>query len=517
MNDKIKIILTDLYELDPTLKNQEPELIRIVEKFLASRPDSQLDENFYQELRAELLSKARAMESERKITTNWWQKLFNTRWSYAVAGAILTLIIVIPITTNKQGTKWLSTETKFGWQLETIVDQGFGSLINNNATDKQAIADLAPMASQDNLSFAKATGLGGGGGMMNRAESTIMPPWQSIDYKYVYQGGELLQDKEQLAVLRRKTDLSNNGQLTGVLNSLNLGLLDLKTFNNLSLDNIALVSKGDYGYYFNINLNQGTITINQNWETWPMNKCRDEKCNEAYRINDLSEMPNDETLIEIANKFLKDHKISTDKYGMSEVINDWQMAYEKTTDQAMAYLPDALTVVYPLIINGLNVYESSGGNKYGITVIVNTKLKRVVTVSEISALKFEASNYAAETDTDKILKLAKEGGLPRQFYYQGEASEIKEIILGQGELAYVRYFRYRDGKNEELLVPAMIFPVTKVPDELLYTQQYITVPLIEEIINEFDGASPEPMPLLEKRTLNNTPSTEIESEVLIKN
>ena len=66
----------------------------------------------------------------------------------------------------------------------------------------------------------------------------------------------------------------------------------------------------EFGYQIQISPRQDIISIYANWEKWP---------EEGFDVP--SEMPSDEEIIAIADKFLADYGISVDMYGEGEVIN----------------------------------------------------------------------------------------------------------------------------------------------------------------------------------------------------
>jgi len=56
MNKNIKEILEELYIMDPSLKEKEKQLEKIISKMLMIKPDVKIDENFKKELRKKILA-----------------------------------------------------------------------------------------------------------------------------------------------------------------------------------------------------------------------------------------------------------------------------------------------------------------------------------------------------------------------------------------------------------------------------------------------------------------------------
>ena len=63
MKDKLKTILTDLYKIDPSLKEHEEALMKIVKQVLESRPDTKFNKAFARTLRKKLLSKEKPLDA----------------------------------------------------------------------------------------------------------------------------------------------------------------------------------------------------------------------------------------------------------------------------------------------------------------------------------------------------------------------------------------------------------------------------------------------------------------------
>ena len=57
MANQIKQILAELYAIDESLKKHETELIKIINRILANRPDTKFDKSFAKKLKTQLLQK----------------------------------------------------------------------------------------------------------------------------------------------------------------------------------------------------------------------------------------------------------------------------------------------------------------------------------------------------------------------------------------------------------------------------------------------------------------------------
>lgn len=218
--------------------------------------------------------------------------------------------------------------------------------------------------------------------------------------------------------------------------------------------------------------------------------------NENWPTLTAADIPADEELISITDRFISEHKINLSGYGEPEIDKSWNRVYYYGPGQeaSQAYVPDVITVKYPLVINGSFVYEQ-GGYKLGITVNVNIRHKKVSGLYNLSVQEYESSLYEAETDFSKILKAAEKGGL---YNYFMSYEETKEFEIGTPEKAYSVIWKYDQSSqtSRTLLVPALVFPVNTTPDtEMYYYNDKIVIPLAKELLESVDY--PMPVPLME--------------------
>lgn len=151
MANQIDQILKELYELDSELKNHEPELIRIINEILKSRPDTKFDENFAKKLRAQLLGESFKQESKIPLslidilTFKPMQKI-----GYTVGILAIVTILVVPVFYITSINKHLISPMVSGkiddWQFDM---------------DKLEKKSLAGRGSGLGLQYGVATGLSG--------------------------------------------------------------------------------------------------------------------------------------------------------------------------------------------------------------------------------------------------------------------------------------------------------------------------------------------------------------------
>lgn len=503
----IEQILEELYELDPDFRQHEAKLKQIISELLANRPVAKIDEEFVKGLRAKLLAKAELINNENKLGNfNFMKKLNYILGGTAVVAVALAAVVLTQKQTGVQIVK--NSQPLFGnkVEIEKVGFNAFGNLALNSGSggdrnqsgggNSMAIApapEQAPTADNGAAQPKMAYGMGGGGDM------SIMPPMYT--YKYVYKGEKLENLAGQMDVYRRVKGFGDQGLGGNLLQQLNFGLLDTGKFSNTTIQNLSIAEDKPEGYVINLNVQEGTIYISENWPKWPHPEanCRDEACYKQYQLKP-EQIPADEKLIEIANKFLADHNISLENYGAPKVQDYWRQELARATDKSMVYIPDQMSVVYPLKIDGKEAFDE-GGNATGLNVGVNVRLNKVSSVGELSALKFQASGYEVESDFQKIVDAAQNGGNYGPVYYTmpagGEQKELT-VELGTPTLSFVRMWQYNGATSDEIFVPAYIFPVTSVSGGDSYYPKNVVVPVAKEFMNRYqDGGPVKIMPLAE--------------------
>jgi hypothetical protein len=70
MKHSITELLSELYLLDPALKNQEIELVKLLEKMTAHKPETHFNEAFKAELKSKLMKEI-ALNKKTGKEINW--------------------------------------------------------------------------------------------------------------------------------------------------------------------------------------------------------------------------------------------------------------------------------------------------------------------------------------------------------------------------------------------------------------------------------------------------------------
>lgn len=445
MDKQIKQILKDVYSIDKSLKMHEQALVKIIQELLLSKPENKIDESFVRELRAKLVERAKLLK-EAQPRTNMFNTLFNKKFTYALVG--IAIIVCALIITN--------------------LPQENGEL---------AINDLGENAFGD-LSFSQevqnpdALGRGGGGEDYAGQNIGVVSP-EMVNYNFIYTGDDFNLDSGQITVYKMLKGDFLSKALSNVTKNIDLSILNLDKFQNIKIGNIEISEDRDFGYYIQINPRYNSLSVNANWEKWP----REE-------FDAPAEILADEELLSIADKFLSEYGINMDIYEKGEV--------QKITRTGV--IPDNISIIYPFIINDQIVYDQ-GGQKYGMNVSVSLRYRRVVSVYGIVTNTFESSKYAKETNKDKIISFAEDGGLFKNYTYPNTVKTL-DLELGIPKVSLVRMWqRSSEDKMDtaEILVPSLVFPViTEISEQTYFYRTNVIVPLVGEILDEFNKPIPDP-------------------------
>lgn len=515
LNLQIEELSQELFAYDKSFMEHETEVKQLIGQLLQAKPDTKFNEQFARNLREQLMQKAENLK-----TTESSGKKFN--WQLALWPAMAAIVLVVSgvaLNRNQKNSVENIQLLTGKVEIEPTGKNAFGSLSmepvafgrgGGGGTESLAVAptDLgvqtaiptpdAPMvAASPSIAVAPTsntrTQSGGGGG--NGVDMKIMPPF--YNYRYIYKGEDLQLDEKEVNVYRRQKGLSSS-TANQFLKQLRFGMVDMTKFNNLNIDSINLMENKEYGYNIMINFRDGIISVNENWELWPSptKQCQTPECYDSARIKP-NEVPADSELIRIADGFLKDYGISTENYGKAQVLDYWRRELAAASDLTQVYIPDIASVVYPLILDGKQVYDE-GGSPSGLVVNVNIRAKKASGVQELAVQKYQSSAYEAETDVTKVLKLAESGGF-RPIYYAMENSgdKTEDIELGTPTKSLIKIWQYKNGASEELYVPALVFPVISSPKNTPnYGYNYKTnviIPLAKEILNGDNNGGIVPM------------------------
>lgn len=313
-------------------------------------------------------------------------------------------------------------------------------------------------------------------------------------YRYVYNGTALSLTGGQVNVLKREP---GNTSPSSLLSGASFGLVDLESFGQTKVQSAVFTDEQPFGYTISVDYTQGTVNIGEYWQGWYTAAAAREKETTERSAYDV---PADSELIAIANAFFADHGISTAAYEEPVVQENSGVAIPlraevSSSDVATSplyYYGDTIAVVYPLSINGTTVVTQSG-DAAGMWVNINIAEKKVASVTNLTTLTYTSSAYDAVTDEQKVLDaIAAYSYVPEEV---PEGSTVVDIELGTPTTQYVQMYTYKEetGMSEEVLVPALVFPITP-PDGATWYQKALVFPLAEDLLTSmYGGGSAKPI------------------------
>jgi len=412
------------------------------------------------------------------------KKIYIMAGSLAVVG-IAALVLMINLTPKKSFSLLTGNKVKTEQFVKTNPGS-FGSLalLSANKISESGNASVSAKTSLTSASIPQVAPSIGMGDSRTMSSKMIAP---MHSYTYVYKGDPLeLSDATSTVYRRIKGDGNLSNNLDSLISSKAFGPINLGAFSNLKTGSISLVEDKKLGLNINIDFNEENIYIGQNWLQWKSERdnCGDNQaCWDSYRLK-ISDIPEDASVIAMTNDFLSSKGISLEHYGEAKVDNSWRLNYEASDDKANYYIPEEISVVYPLVVDGQTVYDQNG-NLDGLRVTVNLLQHAVSGVNNLTTYRYETSDYNLETDSAKVVALAEKGGYGSGIYY-GISQDKITLELGTPTKTLIHLWRYTNNTNEELLIPALMFPVNNAPADY-YGSKFVTVPLVQEMITELNN------------------------------
>jgi len=511
MEKQLEQFLEELYQFDPQLRQFDNNLRNIIKEMTIIRPDTKFSPELAHEIKDRLMQVISTETKSASKNSFFKFNFINMNKLYIYAGvAAVFIFALIAVNTNfskPQNDPKISNQIKY---YQDWVDQNqdaivrleagaFGSLASASTIAGPAAGSMESMSADSNNLASRVAPLGLGGDSMVMSEpatidgmgSDVKMIFPRFNFKYVYKGDAIDLSDRQADVYRRLTIPSSDADaLVNLVSGLNLNGLSLSSFSNLQMQNLSLMEDKEMGLSISFDFVRGTVSIYENWQKWRLlereNCAGNQDCWNRWRLK-INDVPQDDTLIAWANSFINKHQIDIRAYGEPVVDNFWRFEYEKSSDKANFYIPEYASVIYPYLVNGQAVRDQ-GGNYAGMRVTINLLQKAVSGVSELSLNRYEVSAYSLVTDFQRIIRQAENGGWDGHYFYSSE--NIQEIGLGTPEKIYVRIWHYSNNNSDELMIPALLFPVLEYENTNInqyYGQRFVIVPLVVDILSELEG------------------------------
>ncbi len=497
MNKLIDEILKDLYKIDKSFKENEKELKVLIKKLLSNKPNpKKLSLDFKQNLLNEMI---RHLNKTKQDPINYFNLFYNTFFMKKLAPIAISFALVMVVIIS--GLNFIRFDKSLNDQNENLQKLLSNEIQIQKNNKENAFGEFE--ITQDQVSSNERSQSGGGGGFSESATMDAkmiapyppFPPYGEMK-NYIYKfDGTLPQTDSKIDVLKKTKIIDNTTTGEVFLEKVTLGIINKEILKNTKVDSFSLYEDRKNGYSFYVNLNAGEVSINRNWQNWdpqPQSNCTDEACFNKYRLK-LSDIPEDSTLISIANKFLADYEIDTKNYGTPSVNRDFMIQYEREQNKEFFYIPEIVNVVYPFTVNGMEVYDQ-WGNKVGMNVTINIRDKKVDSVWGIKTQNFETSTYDKESE-EKIKEIIETGGVDG-YSIKGPNIKDVEIKLNNPKLVYMNFFKYQGNTSDEFLIPAIKLDINAPKDEYSFDyRKHLIIPLLKDIYKfRQDGNIKEPRP-----------------------
>ncbi len=326
----------------------------------------------------------------------------------------------------------------------------------------------------------------------------IMPIISPIGYNYVYNGPEIPKLPENMNVYRRiKPELRK--EFIPNLNQDGL-LFNAGRIENITIEHLNIKEDKDYGYSFYLNLGDGSFSINKNWEKWPQDR--------SHSRIEINEVLSDAEVLDISERFLNYYGIDLSNYEKGKVQKSWMRFYLLSENKESFYIPESISVIYPLTINGMKVYGSQG-EEYGLNLSVDIRERRVTSLYNLYYQQFEASSYPTKGNMEDVLRALNS----RSNYVERDDAEIIDIEIGEPKLGLLKSWHYDEKQRESynIYIPAYIFPVISESKPSYFNQENIVVPIIEDFFRADQGGGMMPFPIrdIENEEIYDAPDIDI--------
>ncbi len=498
--EQLNKICEEIFSIEPSLREKEDVVKKLILRLAEARPDAALDSAFVENLRREVLSHS-IRPGLRQSIVNFIQ---NPYVFMPAAGLVVAVIVALGAFRSDTGPQIL-TETGSDNTIVALGSRAFGDLAitsdfgagGKGGGSSPASGEATREAARDGMASAAmpaplGMGMRGGSSSIGSgiASPQMVPPYFPTRLEFRYNGDDFT--AAETGSVYRRIVAGAGSNISNLLSTITFNGLDIGNFANSKLQSFTLVQEEPFGYMISGSLADGSISINENWEYWdhPGKNCTNTECIERAQLRP-EQIPSNDAIIGIANAFLESHGLSKDGYGDPVVNDEWQRAISIKGGVATSmefYAPEAVSVVYPALIDGKTLYDE-GGRPIGLTVNVNVRHKRVSGVWGIMSSRYEKSDYPLITDTESILQMAKNGGwygqpMPVDSIAGEENVKVVYATLGTPSSGLVRIWSQKGTRGEELYIPALYFPVIDSGENPEIYQKAVVIPLVKELLEQ---------------------------------
>ncbi len=474
-------IIAELIALDPSLASKREELAHVLDSLEAARPRTEPTRSFERALLKRLRGAMRETEeaSAPPYFLSFFSLMFN-RSLFAGGGALLGALLVF-VAMQQRGPVTSSTDFYGEGDMPEagITDAGpraFGSI----SVDQQA---------------AGGRGGGGGGGApsidtMSANDAKLIYPAEDYTVTRFTYDGVLPLSTDDVEVYRHVPP-GSRPSAAGIGKGFAEQMINWGAFGNLQTQSLQLTETGRNPYHVSVDFNEGSLSIHRSFDasSRPDLNCTDTDCWERNRLRENDMIPDAEA-IRIARDFANRFGLDLSRYGEPQVMDEWRTWYELTEDKASYYFPEQLTVVFPLLIDGKPVYEEYG-SAFGVNVGIDVRTKEASGLYNYYFHAYEKSAYAPLGDEQKARQVLEQGSM----YLWDDPNATKVYsTLGEPTEGFMRTYQWDQATmtNRDLIVPALVFPVTERHPDANDGRTRVLLPLAEDVLPE---NTPQPVPL----------------------
>ena len=298
-------------------------------------------------------------------------------------------------------------------------------------------------------------------------------------YRYSFSWDLNIDLKDMMPVYKKDSKKADSKVFAQNLSKLNFAWVQVSNFTDVWISNISLVENKEYGYNINIDFDNSSLNIYKNWTKWPQIQ---------YVEWEKQVFLDEKEVIKIANDFLNTYKIDLSKYGTPIVEKSYIMAYAKYESSKMMpeFAQNITNVVFPLIVDWNEIIEEWWQFAW-VRIEIDLKEKKVIWLNSLSVYNYLKSDYKIETSTANILNIASKWWRYGFNDYGTDNVKYIDIKLKNPVLKYVHTYSYKDNKQEEFLIPAVVFEVENPETtEYYFNVENIVVPLVRDFY-KYDG------------------------------
>lgn len=490
---RIDELVEELCLVDPSFNDNKAQLRELVARMLEDTPQWEPDQSFIHSLKTQLSSSTKTESSFGESRYLSFFSMIKKSFFLEGAAAVLSISLILGVVYMQRATLFAEPSVQVQQTRFAMLEPAaFGSLADMAVADN--LSESAPDMASSRMMVSQGDaepliGAGGGNGMAATSK-LIAAPYPGVQVSYEYIGEDLtLPTADEYPVFAYKVGEKAYQALHSAIRGVALPI-DVNAFDNPMVTLLEVKEqKDDRAYTTFMDLTSGQHSIGIDYDSWPELRCEN-GCDQRELTD--ADLPSDNELIARAQQFITQKGIDLSIYGEPVVPKPW-LSYR--ADDSV-YIPGTISVVYPIELPSGIVYEQYG-DVYGLSVSVDIAHDIITGVHNIYSGQFVGSAYKLENDTEKVLAVAQSGASRYYPMYDDSLGERDEVVyqLDTPEVVYIQHYAssdvlrrlsvYTGGYQNTLYLPALRFPVLGETQDGAYKPEYITVPLLADVLDTY--------------------------------